>query len=81
MSYYIVKSTALSVPSRFVRMVTMQPFIQIDSSQEPYRWEPAAKKSQLDAIVRTLDVACDQSQGPPAKLTIFLNIPCQGLMP
>lgn len=61
----------INVPSNFVRMVTMQPFIQIDSSQEPYRWEPAAQKSQMDAIARTLEVASDQSQGPPAKFTIF----------
>lgn len=61
----------IKVQSDSVRMVTMQPFIQIDSSQEPYRWESAAKKSQMAAIARTLEVASDQSQGPPAQFTIF----------
>ena len=61
----------INVPSDFVRMVIMQPFIHIDSSQEPYRWEPAAKEFQMDAIARTLEVASDQSQGPPALFTIF----------
>lgn len=61
----------INIPSDFVRMVTMQPFVQIDSSQEPYRWKPAAKESQMNAIARTLEVASDQSQGPPAQFTIF----------
>jgi hypothetical protein len=61
----------INIPSDFVRMVTMQPFVQIDSSQEPYRWKPAAKASQMDAIARTLEVASDRLQGPPAQFTIF----------
>jgi len=59
------------IPQDSVRLVAMQPFIQLDASREPFQWLDSAKENQVQAIFKTLDVASDQSLGQPAKFTIF----------
>ena len=60
----------LTVPSDEVRMVGLQPYIQL-SDTEPFQWPEEEATVQLDSIKRTLDLAQEQSGGGPAHFTVF----------
>jgi len=81
-----VKQITINVrmPSDEVRIVAMQPFIQLHSGlreppKEPFRWSDAAISQQLDAIKRTLDVAESSFAGRVANFTLFPEYAIPGL--
>ncbi len=61
----------VSVPSDEVRVVAMQPFVELQTTIEPFQWQDQAVNAQLDAIRRTLDLAQNDSGGGPAHFTLF----------
>ena len=69
------------IPSDEVRIVAMQPFIQLHSeTEEPFRWSADAVDMQLSAIRRTLDIAQDGFAGHhAANFTLFPEYAIPGI--
>ena len=47
----------ITLPDNEIGMVIMQPFIELDISREPYRWQEDKKDKQIKRVVRTLEIA------------------------
>ena len=70
----------LQIPSTEVRIVAMQPFIQLQSqTQEPFRWSDGAVAGQLSAISRTLDIAEGGFEDLGANFTLFPEYAIPGI--
>ncbi|MDA2932952.1 hypothetical protein MYX82_01265 [Acidobacteria bacterium AH-259-D05] len=62
----------IHVPSDEVRVVAMQPFVQLRSrTEEPFQWSDSMVNGQMDAVHRTLDLAQNGFGGSPANFTLF----------
>lgn len=70
----------IHIPYNEVRVVAMQPFIQLHSTtEEPFRWADHLIATQLNAITRTLDLAQDGFGGRTANFVLFPEYSVPGL--
>lgn len=70
----------IHIPFNEVRVVAMQPFIQLHSpTEEPFKWSDDAVDAQLNAISRTLDLAKHGFGGRGANFTLFPEYSIPGL--
>jgi len=70
----------ITLPERGIGIVMMQPFVQLDISQEPYCWAGDKKNEQIQRIVRTLEIAHQADHGcEKTNLILFPEYSIPGL--
>ncbi len=70
----------ITIPNHEVGMVIMQPFVELTTDREPYRWQAEKKNMQIKRIVRTLEIAKQVKHGcEKTHFTIFPEYAIPGL--
>ena len=61
----VVNEVALEVtlPDDEIKVVMMQPYVQLDTQSEPFVWVDADKEVQINRIRRTLNIAKQSVNG------------------
>ena len=69
----------IQLPMRSVGMVLMQPFIELDIGQEPFKWQASKAGAQLERIKTTLELASGGCGLAKVNFTVFPEYSIPGL--
>lgn len=69
-----------TLPNEGIGIVAMQPFVELCSDDEPFRWQNNKKGKQIERIIRTLEIAEQRDHGcERTHFTIFPEYSIPGL--